>query len=356
MELIRILKLVKPIGLALMIVAPAESAAQETSIVRQISNTDVLLQAVSAVDASTVWVGGHQATVLRTIDGGVHWEVQKVPGPDSLQIRDVHGVSATTAFALAAGPGSMSRIFRTDDGGATWTAQFENEDPDAFYDCFDFWDEQTGLVMSDAVSGDLIIRLTRDGGENWIQIHPDLIPDALDGEGGFAASGTCLVAPENGVAFIGTGVGAVARLFRTEDFGNSWSVFDTPIVARNEASGIASLIFFDGNSGFAFGGDIGQPEGFTQNAAATLDGGASWRVLPSPTFPGAIYGAAAAATDGGSKRVIVVGPGGAAWSLDSGQTWNPLSPENHWAVAMGSPDVAWMVGPGGRISAVSWGR
>ncbi len=78
----------------------------------QSSGTTALLQAVSVVDENIVWVSGHRATYARTVDGGATWEAGVVPGPDSLQFRDVHAVDAKTAYLLSAGPGDMSRIYK----------------------------------------------------------------------------------------------------------------------------------------------------------------------------------------------------------------------------------------------------
>jgi photosystem II stability/assembly factor-like uncharacterized protein len=84
------------------------------TITEQQSHTAALLQAVSAVDDSVVWVSGHQATWVRTVDGGRTWVPGAMTGPDSaLEFRDVEAVSSTTAYLLAAGPGEQSRIYKT---------------------------------------------------------------------------------------------------------------------------------------------------------------------------------------------------------------------------------------------------
>ena len=108
-----------------------------------------MLQAVSVVDENIVWVSGHRATYARTVDGGTTWEAGVVPGPDSLQFRDVHAVDAKTAYLLSAGPGDMSRIYKTTDAGQNWTLQFSNTNPRAFFDCMDFWDAESGMAFSD---------------------------------------------------------------------------------------------------------------------------------------------------------------------------------------------------------------
>ena len=95
----------------------------------QLSGTAVLLQAVSVVDSNVVWVSGHASSWARTTDGGRSWNSGVVPGADTLEFLDVHAASAGSAWLLSAGPGDLSRIYRTDDGGGRWTLQWTNAEP-----------------------------------------------------------------------------------------------------------------------------------------------------------------------------------------------------------------------------------
>ncbi|MDH3570446.1 MAG: hypothetical protein OER89_09690, partial [Gemmatimonadota bacterium] len=72
-------------------------------------NTSARLQAVSVVTSRVAWASGLAGTYARTLNGGASWTVGVVPGADSLQFRDVHAVSADTAYLLSAGPGELSR-------------------------------------------------------------------------------------------------------------------------------------------------------------------------------------------------------------------------------------------------------
>jgi len=189
----------------------------------QHSGVDVLLQAVSPVNESVVWVSGHGGTWLRTLDGGASWSGGTVPDTDTIQFRDVHAISADVAWLLAAGPADMSRIYRTDDGGENWQLQWVNEEPDGFYDCLSFFDSQRGLVYGDAVDGELRILRTTDGGDHWSLVSAGRLPAAQEGEGGFAASGTCLAVGAQNVAWIGTGNSDPARVLRSNDRGGPGS-------------------------------------------------------------------------------------------------------------------------------------
>ncbi len=190
---------------------PSLSLLSTPTLTAQQSGTAALLQAISAVDERIVWVSGHAGTYVRTLDGGETWVAGRVPGADTLQFRDVHAISADTAWLMSAGNGELSRIFRTTDGGRTWIQQHLNREPDAFFDCMTFWDSRRGIVFSDAVRSDHFILMTSDGGEHWERIPPGRLPPAAAGQGGFAASGTCIVAPRPGMAVIGTGNSPTAQ-------------------------------------------------------------------------------------------------------------------------------------------------
>jgi len=133
--------------------ADPSAAPVAPTLTPQVSGTRNRLQAVSPVNERVVWASGVGGTYALTTDGGTTWRAAVVPGADSLEFRDVEGVSERVAYLLAAGPGDRSRIYRTDDGGRSWSLQFVNRDTSAFYDCFAFWNERSGFTMSDAVNG-----------------------------------------------------------------------------------------------------------------------------------------------------------------------------------------------------------
>lgn len=322
------------------------------TIVDQVSGTSELLQAVSVVDADVVWVSGHGGVYVRTRDGGATWTAAGVPEADSLQFRDVHAVDARTAWLLAAGPGELSRIYRTDDAGEHWTLQWVNPEPDGFYDCLDFWDDRRGLAYGDAVDGTLRVLRTGDGGATWARVPDDALPAAFPGEGGFAASGLCVETAAGGRAWIGAGNTTTSRVFRTDDYGRSWTAAELPIEA-GEGAGATAVSRVDRERGFAFGGALGTVDAYTRNVARTDDGGASWSLLPPLSFPGAAYGGLAVpGTDG--ALLLAVGPGGAAASAGGGARWTTIDDQAWWGVGAAGPDAAWIVGPEGRIARVTW--
>lgn len=331
--------------------APAPSPSNLPQLTEQQSGTTAVLQAVSVVSDRVVWVSGHRAAWARTIDGGATWHAGRMTGPDStLQFRDVHAVSASIAYLLAAGPGPASRIYKTLDGGQTWQQQFINRDSSAFFDCFGFWDADHGIAISDAVRGRMIVIGTDDGGRTWTD-RSSALPPALAGEGAFAASGTCLIAGWRNHAWIATAGDSATRVYHSANRGGSWSTTQLPIVS-GQATGAASVAFRDVRTGLALGGNIGNASHRGDNVARTTDGGATWTIAGRPTFSGAVYGAVY--VPGGNGLAVAVAPTGMDFSPDDGATWANLSTNAYWAVGFASPRAGWAVGPGGRITKISW--
>lgn len=323
------------------------------TITKQESHTTALLQAVRAVDDTVVWVSGHRATWVRTVDGGRTWVAGTMTGPDStLQFRDVEAVSATTAYLLAAGPGERSRIYKTTDAGQSWQLQFMNRDSAAFYDCFGFWDATHGIAVSDAAHGKMIVIRTDDG-EHWSAVGENAMPAAVPGEGAPAAGGTCLIVHGRTRAWFGTL--PEPRIYRSSDRGEHWSAVRTMMVS-GEAAGVATLAFHDDLHGMALGGRLLAPDDKSDSVAAvTSDGGKTWMLVNRPTFSGAVYGAAALPLPG-MPGYIVAGPKGLDWTGNDGRSWNSLSSAAYWAVDCSARSVCWAAGPNGRITRVNFGQ
>jgi len=320
----------------------------------QYMETVALLQAVAPVSPEVAWVSGHNATYAITTNGGLTWKVSVMEGEEELEFRDVEAFDSLTAYLLSAGPGEKSRIYRTDDGGKSWRLQYQADDPDAFLDCMAFWDRQRGLAYGDAVDGNPFVLRTLDGGERWTRIRSPEVPPALEGEGGFAASGSCLQVAAFGKAWIATGAGPRARVLRTQDWGNGWTAVEVPVVS-GESAGLTTLRVLSDGWGMALGGVIGGDTLRTRNVAVTEDGGLTWREGPPPTFSGPVYGSALVELAGG-RGVVAVGPAGLTWSRGPDLLWQVGDSVSYWAVDFADREAGWAVGPEGRVVRLSFER
>ena len=326
------------------------------------SGTTQGLIAVSPVNPRVVWASGRGGTFVVTTNGGMTWRAGVVPGAETLQFRDVQGVSEKVAYLQSIGNNPTDfRIYKTADGGATWTMEFQNQNPSAFYDCFAFWTPKRGISHSDSVNGVFPDIRTTDG-MAWQDISSNM-PPALPGEFSFAASGTCVATQGAMNAWIATGGAATARVLATRDQGNTWNAYDTPLVSSPSA-GAFTVAFRDPWHGIVGGGDLDPSDPNNARTAISSDGGQTWKLTNAPPVTGAIFGLAyvgnadgndPASSHGGRGVVITANAGGAAWTPDEGTTWFVLpGVTGGWSVAFASPKAGWLVGVNGEIIKISF--
>jgi photosystem II stability/assembly factor-like uncharacterized protein len=337
------------------------SRIRQPKLTPQDSGTSNGLIAVSPVNPQVVWASGRAGTFTVTTDGGRTWRAGVVPGAEALQFRDVQGFSASVAYLLSIGTSGDPtdfRIYKTQDGGATWTMEFQNQLSNAFYDCFAFWTPKRAIAHSDSVNGVFPDLRTIDG-VTWQDISHNM-PPALPGEASFAASGTCVATQGGRNAWIATGGSTIARVLATRDGGDTWNAYDTPLLSSPSA-GAFTVAFRNPWHGIVGGGDLDPNDPNNAATAVSSDGGATWTLTQAPPVTGAIFGLSyvggtgEGAGDEGRAVVITANTGGAAWTPDEGTTWFTLpGVSGFWAVAFASPKAGWLVGTDGRILKISF--
>ena len=310
-----------------------------------ITRSTASLRGIHAVDAKVVWATGNKGTVLRTTDGGSSWTAFSLGR--ELELRDVHAFDERTAFVLAVTRPAV--ILRTTDGGETWEEMFRHPSEEAFLNSFTFLDRERAILSGDPIDGELQILTSEDGGGTWT---PALtIPAAGEGEGGFAASGTCIVSVGES-AWIGTG-GMASRVLRSTDAGRNWQAAPTPMISGEATSGIYSVAFRDAAHGVLVGGDYTKPDIADRNAAYTADGGETWTPVPTESLPRGQRDAVAW-IPGQRDALITVGRLGTDYSIDGGRTWSPLSDEGYYAVSFAPTGEGWAVGVDGRAAKLAY--
>lgn len=269
---------------------------------------------ISVVNEDVFWVSGTKGTVVHVNDNG-DWIVSRVDGAEGLDFRDIVAFNADTALVMNAGfPGV---IYKTTNAGDQWYECYNNQDSAIFLDGMKFWDEQYGIAFGDPIDGHMLIITTKDGGESWQQTPPENIPEKLEIEGGFAASGSSIVVQGNSRAWVGMG-GSSARVFYTDDKGLHWNVVETPIYSGEGMRGIYSLAFKNEMEGIAVGGEY-QNENPPNSRAYTKNGGKSWKL-----------GKGMDQYRSGSSYLfdniyLATGLTGTDISYDGGMTWDSIS-------------------------------
>jgi photosystem II stability/assembly factor-like uncharacterized protein len=318
---------------------------------KQASNTDASFRTVCAVSDKIVWIGGSKGTFLKTLDGGKTWTSNQVKGAETLDFRDVHAFNAQTAILMSAGEAEKgnAKFYRTIDGGKSWEMVYQNTQKGIFFDGIDFWDKLNGIAFSDPIDGKFFIVKTKDGGETWLPINPQNIPQNQENEAAFAASGTSLITVGNKYAYICTGGGEFARVYKTENQGENWEVVKTNMPA-GKTNGLFGLRFWSDHYGIAVGGDYQDVTKSIPNVLLTSDGGKTWQDAPQTTPVGLKEGVAVYK----KKILIAVGPSGTCYSKDFGKSWIEIDKTPFHAISI-SKNGVWAVGGKGSIGKLDLG-
>lgn len=328
--------------------------AQETTFPEEASwqlfnsGSRASLRGLSVANDRVIWATGTGGTFVHSTDGGKTWQADSMAGATFLDFRDVHAVDASTVYLMSAGTGANSRIYKTNDGGRTWQLQFTMQDSAGFLDGLEFWDARHGIAFGDPLGGHLYILTTNDGGRKWQKIAAEAMPEVIEGEYAFAASGTSIAVQGKSHVWIGTG-GAAARVFYSRDGGKTWGVASTPMPSGSTSAGIFSLAFHDAQNGIAVGGDFRKPNEVLGSIAVTQDGGETW--VPVANAPLAFRSCVRFIPQTKGLMLVAAGTSGADYSRDGGKTWLKIDGTGFNTLAVGTASASiWAAGAEGRIA------
>jgi len=268
--------------------------------------------------------------LLRSTDGGETWEGKDIEEAIGRISWDIHAFDENTACIttqnLSGMPGGKG-IFRTTDGGDTWTEAFNHVSGAS---AMHFFDAQEGVCWNWGWGGKAAARTT-DGGATWTLVSPDNIPSPMANEGHTFSSASNGFADFGDMLWFGTTRG---RMLKTEDRGKTWVVSNTNLGAQ---SALQSMGFMDEKTGLAVS--------WVENASSyeivkTTDGGLNWEhtghfgflevdAIPcSKTFVALEYW--------DNPRTAI--------SSDIGTTWTEVdSTIDAAAAAFATPQFGWMV-------------
>ncbi|GGD23962.1 WD40/YVTN/BNR-like repeat-containing protein [Hyunsoonleella pacifica] len=254
-------------------------------------------------------------------------------------IPNFRAISATSEGGFVLGIESPALLF----GVGIFDNQvvYKETHPKAFYDSMEFWNDQEGIAIGDAVDGCLSIIITRDRGEHWTKLSCDDIPKALENEGAFAASDTN-IAIVGSHTWIATTAG---RVYYSPNKAKTWKVYDTPIIKDKDTEGIYSITFYDELNGFAIGGDYTNPDDNSDNKIRTEDGGKTWELVAQHKNPG-YRSCVQYVPNSNGMELVAVGFKGIDFSNDAGNTWQHLSDEGFYTVRFLNDSMAYAAGKG----------
>jgi len=192
--------------------------------------TRTTLTGVYFHDKQNGWVVGHDAIILRTTDGGKHWQKVYYDPKGETPLFDIWFKNEKQGIAI----GAYGLYLVSEDGGASWVISEMNvstdkstddpgeeeikaEDDDDFLDSYDL--HLNSIAISDngklyiAAEAGKIYR-SDNSGESWVPLASPYVGSLF---------GVLPVAGETVLVF-----GLRGHLFRSEDAGVNWQEIETP--------------------------------------------------------------------------------------------------------------------------------
>ncbi|GHE91749.1 WD40/YVTN/BNR-like repeat-containing protein [Thalassotalea profundi] len=230
----------------------------------------------SAIKGDSLWVTGSNNSVFVSQDGGKTWHDKSIKASLITDFRDIELFDTKTAIVMGVGNGVQSVLYKTTDGGNSWNLLYQNADAQGFFDSIAFWDNNHGVLLGDPVDGYYTIKLTKDGGTSWQRIDKKNIPEILEKEAAFAASGNTLIVGKQGKAWITTG-GFSASVYESDDYGQTWQRQTVPLYNETQTAGGYGLALNHQQQLFVLGGDYQQRPAKYSNMATYLNG--QWQAV-----------------------------------------------------------------------------
>ncbi|MGC6285268.1 MAG: WD40/YVTN/BNR-like repeat-containing protein [Polaribacter sp.] len=310
----------------------------QTISLQSISMDSTSIRAIVAVDSSKVYFVGSDGS------HGFQWTGEK-PAPisfiryeDSI-IPHFRSIATNGSDYFALSIGNPALLYKLDYETSNLVYKEENEK--VFYDSMKFFDEKHGIAMGDPTEDCLSIILTEDGGQTWEKLPCESLPKVVEGEAAFAASNTNIKVL-GATAWIVTG-GKQARVFKSDDYGKTWKVYETPIIHGNGPQGIYSVDFADENNGFVIGGNYSKADENIANKAITTDGGKTWSLVANgkePNYKSCVQ----YVPNTSGKELFAVDKTGISFSNDGGYTWKKVSNEGFYVIQFVDENTAWLAG------------
>ena len=166
------------------------------------------LTSVYFIDNQTGFAVGHEATILKTTDGGENWDLRNIETRGETPLLGVYFTDAQNGVAV----GGFSYVFETKDGGNTWAQRTLIEDSYDDFHLNDIFADTKGNLFIPAEFGTVYKSVDR--GANW-----QTIVTPYDGSfwGGFGlANGDVLI------------FGMRGNIYKTSDSGKSWQKSKSP--------------------------------------------------------------------------------------------------------------------------------
>ena len=310
----------------------------ENITIQEFKMDSTSIRSIEAISNNEMLFAGSRGDIGTTTDGGKTWDIQYLKYQDSITPH-FRSTAKTKNAVFALSVANPALLFKIANGEKKIVYKEKHEK--VFYDSMKFFDSQNGIAVGDPTENCASIILTSDGGNTWAKIPCHKLPVFEQEEAFFAASNTNLKVLNNTV-WIASG-GKKARVLKSIDKGQTWEIYDTPIIQGNGPQGIYSIDFADENNGIIIGGNYSKPTENKANKAVTTDGGKTWTLVAdgqNPSYKSCVQ--YVPKTNG--KEIFAVGKTGVSFSNDGGNTWKEISKDSYYTIQFVDRNTAWLSG------------
>lgn len=279
------------------------------------------------ISSTTGWAVGGGGKIFKTEDGGATWRPQNAALTRGLN--DVFFVDASRGWIV----GDAGTILVTTNGGRTWETQ--TSPVTVNLNGVRFLNASQGWIVGnfDTAAGRTTILATTNGGASWSRVMAPLPEANLFGLD---------VTNDGGTQLTAVGVGNQPTILRSTDGGTTWTA-QSPPPALDPIVSLQAVEFVNAS--------IGWIVGTFGTVLSTTNGGATWTQRAAPVGSANLYAVAFPNTTVG----WAVGQGSVLIkSTDGGNNWlaqvSPVQGDlNGLAVLANDTQRAWAVGAGGAL-------
>jgi photosystem II stability/assembly factor-like uncharacterized protein len=297
-----------PVVPLLGIVVACSSTSTPASPVDAGGQADAATDTSPAADVTPVDAAGAYAQAVM----GASWKpIAGAPmAPAMAKMDDIYFPSAMVGYAVS---GAAATIYKTADGGMTWQVSYKHSG--TYFRSLDFIDEQHGFAsnlgagLAPSITDTNVLYETKDGGATWLPVTTITgpMPSGICNQTQIDAQHLVAVGRVEGPAFfmidarftsptdgilIGSGPGNIntgsppfyCTIEHTSDGGNTWQ---TVFTSKTADTLCWKISFPSAQVGYVSVQDAGQsgPPSFLK----TTDGGMTWTEKPLPKNPSGYY-------------------------------------------------------------------